>query len=135
MWLRALRSRNGYDPSWPDPRPWLYGIARNLLYAHWRLRSHDPRPAQELVVDPWAEVDTGLDAARLRPVLLDALACLSDDDREVLMLVAWEQLTPAEAAISLSIPQGTARCRLHRARNILQRQLDTLPSPDCPQQV
>jgi RNA polymerase sigma-70 factor (ECF subfamily) len=34
----------------------------------------------------------------------------------VLLLVAWEELTPAEAADVLGIPQGTARSRLHRAR-------------------
>ena len=38
----------------------------------------------------------------------------------MLLLVAWEQLTPAEAAVALGIPQGTVRSRLHRARTALR---------------
>jgi DNA-directed RNA polymerase specialized sigma24 family protein len=40
---------------------------------------------------------------------------LSEDEREVLLLVVWEGLTPAEVSVVLGIPQGTARSRLHRA--------------------
>jgi Sigma-70, region 4 len=52
----------------------------------------------------------------------------------VLLLVAWEQLTPAEAAVVLGIPQGTARSRLHRAREtlrlVLERDREHGPGPD-----
>src|SRR5580704_13574177 len=36
VWLRAFAGRGGYDPAHRDARPWLYGIARNVLRAHWR---------------------------------------------------------------------------------------------------
>ena len=38
VWLRAFAGRGGYDPAHPDALPWLYGIARNVLRAHWRAR-------------------------------------------------------------------------------------------------
>ena len=38
VWLRAFAGRGGYDPAHQDARPWLYGIARNVLRAHWRAR-------------------------------------------------------------------------------------------------
>jgi RNA polymerase sigma-70 factor (ECF subfamily) len=60
-----------------------------------------------------------------------ALAALSEADREVLLLVAWEDLSPAEAAYALGIPQGTARSRLHRARVALRPTLTALNPALC----
>jgi RNA polymerase sigma-70 factor (ECF subfamily) len=56
------------------------------------------------------------------------VAALPAAEREALLLVAWEQLTPAEAAVALGIPQGTVRSRLHRARSALRPVL--APSPE-----
>jgi RNA polymerase sigma factor (sigma-70 family) len=132
VWLRAFRSWHNLSPAWASPRPWLYGIARNTLRNHWRLHARLQPPA-ERADDPWEQVDERLDANRLAPHLAWALTQLSPDDREVLMLVAWEQLAPAEVAVTLEIPQGTARSRLHRARHLLQHYLDTaMPAqPGC----
>ena len=55
--------------------------------------------------------------------MMSALHELPSSERDVLLLVAWEQLTPAEAALALSIPPGTARSRLHRARASLRQLL------------
>lgn len=133
IWLRAYRSRHNVDPAWDSPRPWLYGIARNTLRAHWRLHARRDPPG-EGSNDPWDQVDERLDAERLAPHLAWALAQLNPDDREILLLVAWEQLAPAEVAVALEIPQGTARSRLHRARRLLQQYLDTATpaQPGCP---
>ncbi|MCG7526648.1 RNA polymerase sigma factor, partial [Streptomyces sp. OfavH-34-F] len=68
------------------------------------------------VADPWQAVDQRLDAAAVAPELRRELAELPSIERELLLLVAWEQLTPAEAAAAVGIPAGTARSRLHRAR-------------------
>lgn len=46
VWLRAVRSRHNLDPAWDSPRPWLYGIARNTLRAHWRLHARPDPPAE-----------------------------------------------------------------------------------------
>jgi RNA polymerase sigma factor (sigma-70 family) len=119
VWVRAFAARGGYDPGQADARPWLYGIARNVLRAHWRTRPR-PGPAAAPAVDPWDDVVDRLDsAARAQPVLA-ALRALPAPEREVLLLVAWEQLTPAEAAAVLGVPPGTARSRLHRARAALR---------------
>ncbi|MET8412398.1 sigma factor-like helix-turn-helix DNA-binding protein [Streptomyces sp. NPDC005195] len=64
-----------------------------------------------------------LDAAALAPALRHALAELPDEEREVMLLVSWEQLTPAEAAAAVGVPAGTARSRLHRARGRLREPL------------
>ncbi len=49
-----------------------------------------------------------------------AIGALPPAERDVLLLVAWEQLTPAQAARVLGVPPGTARSRLHRARAALR---------------
>lgn len=123
VWLQALRARHRYDQRWPDARPWLYGIARNVLRAHWRSGSRAPTVRADATHDPWTDVDAQLDARRAAPHLRRALASLADADREVLLLVAWEGLTPAEVGTALSMPSGTVRWRLHRAKAALRRQL------------
>ena len=133
VWVRAFGGRGGFDPAYSDARPWLYGIARNVLRAHWR----SGRPADRAgvavaeAVDPWDDVIDRLDsaaAARTRGVV-GAVRALSPEEREVLLLVAWEQLTPAQAALALGIPPGTARSRLHRARAALRPVLAGEGSP------
>jgi RNA polymerase sigma factor (sigma-70 family) len=120
VWLQAFRSRHGYDPTWPDARGWLYGIARNTLRHYWgRQRPSGAEPA--LNHDPWSDVDRQLDAALRVAQLQEALAELCDADREVLLLAAWEDLTPTEIGVALGVPAGTVRWRLHRARSTLQR--------------
>lgn len=123
MWLRAFRSRSGYDQRRPDARPWLYGIARHVLHAHYRHRTREPGGLVEPASDPWADADARLDAARCRDRLRAGLNALRQADREVLLLAAWEQLSPTEIATVLGIPPGTARWRLHRARKQLDRHL------------
>jgi RNA polymerase sigma-70 factor (ECF subfamily) len=49
--------------------------------------------------------------------------CLPVEERELMLLIAWEQLTPSEAASVVGIPAGTARSRLHRARSRLRERL------------
>jgi RNA polymerase sigma factor (sigma-70 family) len=120
VWVRAFAARGGYDPAHADARPWLYGIARNVLRAHWRTRPLTDPAAAAGPVDPWDDVVERLDsAARARPVIA-ALRALPAPEREAFLLVAWEQLTPAEAAAALGVPQGTVRSRLHRARAALR---------------
>jgi DNA-directed RNA polymerase specialized sigma24 family protein len=52
-------------------------------------------------------------------VVTAALARLAPRDREILQLVGWEGLSPAELAVALGVRPGTARVRLHRARRAL----------------
>ncbi len=121
VWVAAFSSRASYDCSYPDARPWLFGIARNVLRRRWRDRpDEDPAPDfADLPVgqDPWPAVDERIDGAA---VLRGALASLPPREREVLLLVVWEQLSAADAARTLGIPAGTARRCLHQARLALR---------------
>ena len=132
VWVRAFRSRDRYDNRMAA-LAWLYGIARNVLLGHFRsersIRTEDSGRHDLGEPDPWDAVDDRLDARRTVSGLTEALAALADEDREVLLLVAWEQLTPAEAAVVLDIPQGTARSRLHRARAQLRGRIETSEAP------
>jgi RNA polymerase sigma-70 factor, ECF subfamily len=124
VWLRAFAARGGYDTAYSDARPWLYGIARNVLREHWRTSRGDERAAAaEAGADPWDGINARLDSAGRARAIMPAVRALPAAEREVLLLVAWEQLTPAEAAKVLGVPQGTARSRLHRARATLRRAL------------
>jgi RNA polymerase sigma-70 factor (ECF subfamily) len=104
-----------------NPRPWLFSTARNLVFADWRRgeRERDAltRSGEEHIADPPAHALT-LDADIER-----ALRSLSPDDREALLLIAWEELTPTEAARSLDISPVAFRVRLHRARRRLRSAL------------
>ncbi len=120
VWVRAFAGRAGYDPAYSDARPWLFGIARNVLRAHWRSHPADPAPPADPAEDPWDEVIDRLDSAGQAQALATAIRALPPAERDVLLLVAWEQLTPAQAARTLGVPPGTARSRLHRARAALR---------------
>jgi RNA polymerase sigma factor (sigma-70 family) len=123
IWLRAFAARGGYDPSYGDARPWLYGIARNVLRAHWRSAQNADLAGPEQTVDPWDDIVDRLDSAARGKALISAVRSLPPAEREVLLLVAWEQLTPSEAAAVLGVPAGTARSRLYRARTTLRNVL------------
>jgi RNA polymerase sigma-70 factor (ECF subfamily) len=95
--------------------PWLYGIAANVLRHHLRRAA----PPGHAVADPgvdWDAVAARLDAQAQRSQLVAALRALTPVERDLLLLVAWEGLTPAQAAESLGISKVAARSRLHRAR-------------------
>jgi RNA polymerase sigma-70 factor (ECF subfamily) len=116
--MAAFRSRASFDARWDSARPWLFGIARNSLRKHWaRLRKEDA--VQDETSDPWPEVEDRLAASDIVGNLRAALNALSPEQREVLLLVAWEELTPTEIALVLGIPASTVRSHLHRARRSL----------------
>jgi RNA polymerase sigma-70 factor (ECF subfamily) len=119
--LAAFRSRQRYDTSRPVARPWLLGIATNLLRHHHRtevrrLRAYSRIERPESSTGDFDLADARLDAARARPRLLAAIADLSRDERDALLLLAWADLSYDEIAQALEIPIGTVRSRLHRAR-------------------
>ncbi|MET8141549.1 sigma-70 family RNA polymerase sigma factor [Sphaerisporangium sp. NPDC005288] len=121
VWVAAFESRRNYDRSFPEALPWLYGVALNKLRHYWR-----SRPAEDLVPDltgmangwdPWPAVDARVDTQAALRLALDRLR---PEEREVLTLVAWEDLTVADAARALRMPAGTARRLLHQARTALR---------------
>ena len=119
--LAAFGKRRHYDLRYADAGPWLYGIATNLIGQHRRDEARQLRLQRALAPEPeipgHAErVDAAVTAQATRGVLLAALAGLAAADRDVLVLIAWEQLTYQEVGRCLGIPVGTVRSRLHRAR-------------------
>jgi RNA polymerase sigma-70 factor (ECF subfamily) len=111
-----------------DPLPWLLGCARRIVLA--QHRHERGRVALDEVAEPRFEAPepVGLDAA-----LSAALASLSELDREALLLVAWEDLTPTQAARALGINPVAFRVRLHRARRRCSSALDSRldrPTPE-----
>lgn len=123
VWLRAFAARRTYDLSHDDARPWLYGFAHNVLREHWRATRRTGPAAVEETLDPWDEITDRIDSTIRARTLISAVRTLPSAERDVLLLVAWEQLTPTEAATALGIPPGTARSRLHRARATLRLML------------
>lgn len=127
--LVAFRRRDSYDLSRTDARPWLYGIATNVMRRHRRDEVRALRTLERTGVDPvMAEsfadrVDGRVAAAETSRLLAPALARLNTGQRDVLLLTAWAGLTLDEIAEVLGIPHGTARSRLNRARTKIRAAL------------
>ncbi|QKW38354.1 sigma-70 family RNA polymerase sigma factor [Actinomadura sp. NAK00032] len=121
VWVAAFTSRAAYDRAFTDARPWLVGVAHNMLRRHWRSRRVEEPLADEAGAapgwDPWAAVDDRVD---VRSALRGALAGLRPQQREIVTLVAWEDLTVADAGRAIGVPPGTARRYLHEARMALR---------------
>lgn len=128
VFLIAFGRRSRYDTSQASARPWLYGIATNLISRHHRSEVRMYRALARTGVDPVVEPDAdrvarSVSAAAAGQQLAAALAKLSAGDRNVLLLVAWADLRYEEIATALDIPIGTVRSRLHRARTTVRSAL------------
>lgn len=105
-------------PTEPETLPWLYGVARNVV-ANQR-RSQNRQSRLEAKAAALASPAGYAHPESLEPVL----ASLRSDDREVLMLAAWEGLTPAAMGKVLRCSANAAAVRLHRARQRLSEAWD-----------
>jgi RNA polymerase sigma-70 factor, ECF subfamily len=109
-----------FDALPPEPLPWLYGVAGNVVARHRAgvARQTAARDALEreraVSVDALGADDEALWAAWHR---------LREADREVLALIAWEELSVTEASRVLGCPAPVFSVRLHRARRRLERLL------------
>jgi RNA polymerase sigma-70 factor (ECF subfamily) len=122
----AFERRSSFDVERLNARPWLYGIATNLLARHRRTEARRLRATARLAAAsppgaaPTDAVDAALDADVLFPAVVQAVDALPDGERDVLMLYAWEELSYDDIAAALDIPVGTVRSRLNRARGRLR---------------
>ncbi|OEV05454.1 RNA polymerase sigma factor [Streptomyces oceani] len=131
--LVAFRKRQRYDRDRADARPWLYGIASNLISKHRRFEARSYRMLARIGQDPVAEsyadrIEARVSAESWRRPLAEALARLSARDRDVLLLTAWADLSYEETARALAIPVGTVRSRLNRARKQMRKALGDAPT-------
>jgi RNA polymerase sigma factor (sigma-70 family) len=134
VFVIAFRSRHRYDAAFPDARPWLFGIATNVLRHHRRsaARRHSllARAKKDLFRDEAAAVDeqdqlvSQLGADKETAVVRDALSQLEPSYRDVLLLWAGPRLSYEEIAAALGVPVGTVRSRLHRGKEKLRELLE-----------
>jgi RNA polymerase sigma factor (sigma-70 family) len=122
----AFERRASYDLGRPDARPWLYGIATNLVARHRRTEARRVRAVARLAArradagDLGEDASAGLDAATDWRRVADALAALPPVELDTLVLHVWEDLPYTQVAEALDIPVGTVRSRLNRARRRLR---------------
>ena len=135
--VRAFAGRGSYDGARCDARPWLYGIATNLLQKH--VRAEERRRRAYTRAAQAGESGGGLDGADARadaaargPAVAAGLARLQPADRDTLLLLALTDLDYEGIAIATGVPVGTVRSRLHRARRQLRNDLaldEQTPAP------
>lgn len=115
--------RRLHDVPTDDPLPWLLAVARNV----WLNQRRSNRRYDALVVrlprpEPFPAPAEPPEAGAVDDIRR-ALAALSDDDQEILRLIAWDDLTPAQASQVIGCSSATFRVRLHRARQRLAAEL------------
>jgi RNA polymerase sigma-70 factor (ECF subfamily) len=124
----AFDERRRFDARHGLLRPWLFGIATNLLRHHFRSAERGQRArlrARSSEIDFEAHDALGrIEAESLGPALAAALDTLPTGDREALLLLAWAGLEYGEIALALAVPVGTVRSRIHRARTRVRAHLN-----------
>jgi RNA polymerase sigma factor (sigma-70 family) len=122
----AFEKRAGFDTERAEARPWLYGIASNLLARHRQGEARRLDATARLVntsiaaSDLFSEIDARLDASRRWPDVAAAITTLPQGERDTLLLFAWEGMSYDQIASALDVPVGTVRSRLNRARGRLR---------------
>lgn len=111
-----------------DALPWLFAASRNVIGTAWRGDARRARLQDRLDAEPSPAGDAP--RAGADPDLFAALGQLDERDRELLLLVYWEGLTPSRAARALGLAPATARTRLWRSRRKLRSELTGLEAED-----
>jgi RNA polymerase sigma-70 factor (ECF subfamily) len=106
-----------------EPVPWLLGVARKCLANERRGGRRRAALVDVLKATGYRHHETEVPYTDRLQTLAEAILRLSETDRELLRLVAWDGLTAGEAAAALGISHAAVRVRLHRARRRLAREL------------
>ncbi len=118
-------------PIGPRERLWLYGVARRVIANLHRSARRRTRLAERLAESLRTEIAAHPAPDGAAAEILAAMAELGEESRELLLLVSWEGLSPAEAGRVLGISALAARSRLHRARRRLRTVLDERAAAGC----
>ena len=123
--IRRLLAEQAAGNAPRDARAWLLRAARNLclneLRSRRRRRDREPLPSGFDAVAAWTGPLTKLVNAEREQDVARRLAALSDDEREILRLRYWDELSRAEIAALLELPEGTVKSRLFEAVEKLRR--------------
>jgi RNA polymerase sigma-70 factor (ECF subfamily) len=129
IFVAVAESAAGFQPDRGRAVSWLYGLAANVVAEQRRRGAREARALARLsgraLVEPddYADLERAIDAAAQARGLYEAMDTLPGGERAVLELVALEQFTIREVAVTLGIRPGTARVRLARARRRLRERL------------
>jgi RNA polymerase sigma factor (sigma-70 family) len=112
--------RLGDVPAGTGARLWLYAVARRVIANLHRSERRRTRLGQRLAESLRTELAAQPEPAGEAAAALRAMVELGEEDRELLLLVSWEGLSPGQAAKVLGVSSLAARSRLHRARRRLR---------------
>jgi RNA polymerase sigma-70 factor (ECF subfamily) len=110
-------------PQGAELRPWLFGVARRVIANQRRSERRRSALGERLVESLDQGTFETVDSPEDSSALARAFVALSESDRELLSLVAWEGLTREELAIALGTSRAVVRLRLHRAAKRLRTAL------------
>jgi RNA polymerase sigma-70 factor (ECF subfamily) len=123
----------GSIPPGDHAKLWLFGVARNLILKGFRQRRVGDALVERLAGElRSAQTEHSQIDDHAHAVLRAGLAALPERDREILMLTAWEGLTPGAIATVMGISANVVRVRLHRARARIERRLTEQPRSGAP---
>ncbi|NIZ91555.1 RNA polymerase sigma factor [Kineococcus rubinsiae] len=118
----AWRRRADVPPE--APRLWLFGVARNVLANHRReLSRRRGLQVRVATLHPTPDVCDAPTGEPAGSAVWPALAALGAEDRDLLLMRAWDGLPVADIAVVLGVRAATVSSRLHRARGRLAREL------------
>lgn len=103
---------------------WLYGVARNQLRNAWRKGQREAALAEDVGHAMTTVAELPVEQRAAAAETMQALRQLKREDRDLVMLVAWDELSPTEAGQVLGLRPNAARTRLHRARQRLAELLN-----------
>jgi RNA polymerase sigma factor (sigma-70 family) len=121
VFLEAWRRRHEVRFHGESVRPWLFGVATNVVRNHQRslrryravlARLPRSKPEPDFADEVGERIDTEADVR----AIADVVACLPRQEQEVFALCAWQGLSASEVATALRLPEATVRTRLFRAR-------------------
>jgi RNA polymerase sigma-70 factor (ECF subfamily) len=112
-------------------RLWLYAVARRVTANVRRAEGRRTRLSKRLTEALPTEFAIPPESGGQAKEVLRAMAGLGDEERELLLLVTWDELSPSEAAKVLGLSPPAARSRLHRARRRLRGLLEEHESAGC----
>jgi RNA polymerase sigma-70 factor (ECF subfamily) len=130
----AFERRAGFQLDRESARPWLYGIAANVVAKHHRSEARRLRATvraaarRTLSADPGEEAVPAMDARARWSRVADAISDLPVPERQAILLFVWEELSYEEIADAIGVPVGTVRSRLNRARARLAAMVDNGPA-------